>query len=202
MRHKTGDSRSDQRRAVLAGLGGRPIVLVGMMGAGKTTVGKRLASQLGLSFVDSDSEIEAAAGMAVSEIFKLHGENEFRAGEARVIARILGQGERVVATGGGVLLKPETRDLIKREGVSVWLKADADLLFERVSRRDTRPLLRTANPRATLEKLIEERYPLYATADVTVTSTEVPHDKVAEQIIAALADFLTTPAAATQKDEA
>ncbi|MEX0860002.1 MAG: shikimate kinase [Cucumibacter sp.] len=177
------------RQFVIDQLGDKPLVLVGMMGAGKTTVGRRLASQLGFTFIDSDAEVEKAAGMPITEFFALHGEAEFRAGEARVMARILREGRTVVATGGGILLHPDTRRLVAGTAVSVWLKADADLLFARVSRRDTRPLLKTEDPRATLEKLIEERYPVYATANVTVTSRDVPHEQVAETIIAELARY-------------
>lgn len=180
---------AETRQFVIDRLGDRPVVLVGMMGAGKTTVGRRLANRLGFGFVDSDAEIEKAAGMSISEFFEMHGEDEFRAGEARVMARLLKDPRTVVATGGGILINPDTRKLIADRAVSVWLKADLDLLFARVSRRNTRPLLRTDNPRATLEKLIEERYPLYAGADVTVTSRDVPHEHVAEAIVAALANF-------------
>ena len=187
---------ASNRQFVIDSLAGRPVVLVGMMGAGKTTVGRRLASQLGFSFIDSDAEVEKAAGMPITEFFEMHGETEFRAGEARVMARILKQGRTVVATGGGILLNPDTRQLIAETAVSVWLKADADLLFARVSRRDTRPLLQTQDPRATLEKLIEERYPIYATADVTVTSRDVPHEQVAENIIAEIAGHFHARAAA------
>jgi shikimate kinase len=178
-----------QRQFVLEQLGGRPIVLVGMMGAGKTTVGRRLATHLGLAFVDSDSEIEKAAGMRIEEIFDTHGEAEFRAGEARVVARILKSRDIVVATGGGVLLNSTTAELIRAEAVSVWLKADTDLLFSRVSRRDHRPLLKTDNPRKTLEDLIEARYPYYSKADATVISRDIPHDHVAEQAIMALSEL-------------
>lgn len=171
-------------------LAGRPLVLVGMMGAGKTTVGRRLASRLGRQFLDSDEEIEKAAQMTIPDIFEKRGEAEFRAGETRVIARVLKQQGVVLATGGGAFVNPETRALIRQGAVSVWLKADLDVLFERVSRRSNRPLLKTANPRATLEKLIEERYPLYAEADVTVVSREVPHEQVAGDVIEAVLEFL------------
>ena len=171
-------------------LAGRPLVLVGMMGAGKTTVGRRLSARLERPFLDSDEEIEKAAQMSIAEIFEQRGEPEFRAGETRVIARVLREGGVVLATGGGAFVNAETRALIKSDALSVWLKAELDVLFERVSRRNTRPLLRTANPRATLEKLIAERYPLYAEADVTVLSRDVPQEVVADDVIAAVLAFL------------
>ena len=171
-------------------LAGRPVVLVGMMGAGKTTVGRRLAARLGRPFLDSDEEIEKAAQMSIPEIFAQRGEPEFRAGETRVIARVLKTQNVVLATGGGAFVHPETRALVKQEAVSVWLKAEIDILFERVSRRANRPLLQTANPRATLEKLIEDRYPLYAEADVTVLSRDVPQDAVAADVVEAVLAFL------------
>ena len=186
------DAASRQARAeqLVERLAGRPLVLVGMMGAGKTTVGRRLASRLNRHFLDSDEEIEKAAQMTVPEIFEQRGEPEFRAGETRVIARVLKEGGVVLATGGGAFVNTETRALLKAEAVSVWLKAEADILFERVSRRSNRPLLKTANPRATLEKLIEDRYPIYAEADVTVVSRDVPQDVVASHVIDAVLDFL------------
>ncbi|WP_323014956.1 shikimate kinase [Devosia sp.] len=186
------DAAVRQARAEdLAGrLAGRPLVLVGMMGAGKTTVGRRLASRLGRQFLDSDEEIEKAAQMTIPDIFEKRGEAEFRAGETRVIARVLKQEHVVLATGGGAFINADTRALVKQGAVSVWLKADIDVLFERVSRRSNRPLLKTADPRATLKKLIEDRYPIYAEADVTVTSREVPHDQVAGDVITAVLDFL------------
>ena len=186
------DAAVRQARAEdLAGrLAGRPLVLVGMMGAGKTTVGRRLASRLGRQFLDSDEEIEKAAQMTIPDIFEKRGEAEFRAGETRVIARVLKQEHVVLATGGGAFINADTRALVKQGAVSVWLKADIDVLFERVSRRSNRPLLKTADPRATLKKLIEDRYPIYAEADVTVISREVPHDQVAGDVITAVLDFL------------
>lgn len=176
---------------LVALLAGRPIVLVGMMGAGKTTVGRRLASRLGRRFLDSDEEIEHAAGMSIEDIFKTHGEADFRSGEVRVIARLLRDSDIVLGTGGGAFINPETRALVKEAAVSVWIKADFELLFERVSRRSNRPLLNTANPRETLRSLIEARYPVYAEADVTIVSQDVPQDVVAMQIIDALIDHLS-----------
>ncbi|WP_193334486.1 shikimate kinase [Devosia beringensis] len=171
-------------------LAGRPLVLVGMMGAGKTTVGRRLAARLNRPFLDSDEEIEKAAQMSIPEIFEQRGEPEFRAGETRVIARVLKTQNVVLATGGGAFVHPETRALVKDEAISVWLKAEIDILFERVSRRSNRPLLKTANPRATLQKLIDDRYPIYAEADVTVLSRDVPQDAVAADVVDAVLAFL------------
>lgn len=171
-------------------LAGKPLVLVGMMGAGKTTVGRRLANRLGRHFLDSDEEIEKAAQMSIPEIFEQRGEPEFRAGETRVIARVLKESNVVLATGGGAFVNGETRALVKAEAISIWLKAEVDILFERVSRRSNRPLLKTANPRETLEKLIEDRYPIYAEADVTVISRDVPQDVVAGDVIDAVLAYL------------
>jgi shikimate kinase len=177
--------------AVIAGLGARSIVLVGMMGAGKSSIGRRLASELGLPFVDADGEIEAAAGMTISEIFETHGEPYFRSGEARVIARLLEGGPQVLASGGGAFINPQTRALIGARGVSVWLKADLDVLMRRIRRRSDRPLLKTDDPEQTLQRLIEERYPIYAEADVTVYSRDVSHESIVADIVAALADRFT-----------
>ena len=174
------------RDELTALLGGRPIVLVGMMGAGKTTVGRRLATRLGRHFVDSDEEVEKAAGMTIEDIFAAHGEADFRAGEVRVIARLLKDADLVLGTGGGAFVNTETRALVKSAAVSVWIKADFDLLFQRVQRRSNRPLLKTANPRQTLQDLIDKRYPIYAEADVTVTSKDVPQDQVATEVIDAV----------------
>lgn len=187
MGHNASDVvRPKAETAVLAHLAGRPIVLVGMMGAGKTTVGRRLANRLGLPFTDSDVEIETAAGMSVPDIFAAHGEAEFRAGETRVIARLLRERQGVIATGGGAFINPETRAAIKSDAVSVWIKADFELLFARVSKRPNRPLLQTADPRGTLRDLIEKRYPVYATADLAIDSRDVPHEAVVSDIISAL----------------
>jgi shikimate kinase len=178
--------REDKRDALNLALAGRPIVLVGMMGAGKTTVGRRLANRLGRRFIDSDEEVEKAAGMTIEDIFKLRGEADFRAGEVKVIARLLKEREIVLGTGGGAFITPETRALVKEAAVSVWIKADFELLFARVQRRSNRPLLKTANPRDTLQKLIDVRYPVYAEADVTVVSRDIPQDQVAGEVIDAL----------------
>ena len=183
-------ARSTRAKALVERLGGRPLILVGMMGAGKTTVGRRLAARLGRRFLDSDEEIEKAAQMTIPEIFAQRGEPEFRAGEMRVISRLLKENDLVLATGGGAFVNPETRALVKSGAVSVWLKADLDVLFERVSRRSNRPLLKTADPKGTLEKLIEDRYPIYAEADITVTSRDVPQDSVAADVISALLHHL------------
>jgi shikimate kinase len=185
-----GGARQSRARALVNRLGGRPLVLVGMMGAGKTTVGRRLANRLGRQFIDSDEEIERAAQMSIPEIFEQRGEPEFRAGETRVIARLLKQDNLVLATGGGAFVNLETRALVKASAVSVWLKADLDTLFERVSRRSNRPLLKTADPKGTLEKLIADRYPLYGEADVTVLSRDVPQDNVAADVVSAVLDHL------------
>lgn len=175
-------------------LGDRPIVLVGMMGAGKTTVGRRLAAKLNRRFVDSDEEIEAAAGMSIDDIFRTHGEADFRAGEVRVIARLLRDPGIVLGTGGGAFINAETRALVKASAISVWIKADFELLFNRVSRRSNRPLLKTANPRETLRQLMEARYPIYAEADVTIISEDVPQDLVADSVIDALGAYLDAEA--------
>jgi shikimate kinase len=186
------DPRHDALNAVL---GPRPLVLVGMMGAGKTTVGRRLAARLGRHFVDSDEEIERAAGMSIEDIFATHGEADFRAGEVRVIARLLKEREIVLGTGGGAFMNPETRALIRDSAVSVWIRADFDVLFARVSRRANRPLLKTADPRATLQALIDARYPTYAEADITILSRDVPQDQVASDVVdALLARYEKTPA--------
>ena len=179
--------RQARTEELTALLGGKPLVLVGMMGAGKTTVGRRIAAKMARNFHDSDEEIEAAARLTIPEIFEQRGEAEFRAGETRVIARVLKDYPNIVlATGGGAFVNEETRALLKDEAVVVWLKADSDILFERVSRRSNRPLLKTANPRATLEKLVAERYPIYAEAHVTVASREVPQDVVAVDVLDAV----------------
>lgn len=182
---------SDLVTAVLDRLAGRPIVLVGMMGAGKTTVGRRLATALKRRFIDSDAEIEVAAGMSIPEFFETHGEAEFRSGETRVIARLIGETDIVLGTGGGAFMNEDTRRLVREGAVSVWLKADLETLFERVSRRGNRPLLKTANPRQTLKDLMDTREPVYAKADLTIESRDIPHEAVAREIVQSLANLLS-----------
>ena len=174
---------SQQDGALVAALGRRSIVLVGMMGAGKSSVGRKLASRLGLAFVDADSKIEEAAGMSIPDIFETRGEAEFRSGEARVIARLLDGGPQVLATGGGAFMNSDTRTLIRTKAMSVWLKADFDVLMKRIKRRSDRPMLKTADPAATLKHLMDVRYPVYAEADVTVESREVVHETIVEEIL-------------------
>jgi shikimate kinase len=173
--------------AIVAALGPRTVTLVGMMGAGKSSIGRRLALRLGIPFVDADVEIEKAAGMTINDIFAVRGEAEFRAGEARVILRLLEGGPQVLATGGGAFTNPDTRTAIAAKGISIWLKAEFDVLMKRIKRRHDRPLLKTADPGATLRKLMEERDPVYALADLTVQSREVMHEKIVDEIVSALA---------------
>lgn len=177
--------------AILARLGDRSIVLIGMMGVGKSSIGRRLGSRLGVPFVDADTEIERAAGMSIADIFARHGEAAFRSGEARVIARLLNGGPQVLATGGGAVMNEATRALIKERGVSVWLSAELDLLLRRISKRKAeRPMLQTDDPAATLRDLLTTRQPIYAQADITVQSRDVPHDAIVTEIIEALTAFL------------
>jgi shikimate kinase len=170
-------------------LADRSIVLVGLMGAGKTTVGRRLAKRLDLAFVDADAEIEEAAGETIPEIFERRGEAAFRAGERRVIARLLAGPPQVLATGGGAYMDPVTRANIAARGISIWLKADLDILMKRVGKRGDRPLLQNGDPRTTMQRLMDERYPVYAEADVTIESLEGPHDAVVETIVDKLKEF-------------
>jgi shikimate kinase len=164
----------------------KSIVLVGLMGAGKTCIGTRLARKLGMGFVDADDEIETAADCTIEEIFNKYGEQAFRDGERRVIARLLEGEPRVVATGGGAFVNPETRENVRRLGISVWLKADVDVLLHRVSRRNNRPLLKNGDKREILERLIDERYPAYAEADLTVESGSDSPDITVAKVIDAL----------------
>src|SRR5437868_11692937 len=165
-----------QEAEITAALGTRSIVLIGMMGAGKSTIGRRLAARLRLPFLDADIEIEAAAGMSIPDIFGTHGEPHFRDGEARVIARLLDNGPAVIATGGGAFMREETRNRIRDKAVSIWLKADADVIMQWVRRRSDRPVLQNADPEGTVGRLLGEREPVYATADLTILSRDVPHD--------------------------
>lgn len=166
------------------------IVLVGMMGAGKTTVGRRLAAKLNLPFVDVDAEIEKAAGLKIEDIFTEYGEAQFRTGEQRVIERLLRDAPGVLATGGGAFMNPTTRKAISANAVSVWLSADFETLFSRVKRRDHRPLLKAENPEEILRKLMEERCPVYAQADITIESRDVAHDVIVREIADAIDDWL------------
>jgi len=172
--------------AIAAALGRGSIVLVGMMGAGKSSIGRRLAARLGIPFADADAEIEEAAGMSIADIFDAHGEPSFRSGEARVIARLLEHGPQVLATGGGAFMNPRTRANIHAKGISVWLKAELDILMRRLRRRSDRPLLKTDDPIATLTNLLAERDPIYAEANLIVVSRDVSHEIIVEEIVMAL----------------
>ncbi|MGC1466508.1 MAG: shikimate kinase [Pseudolabrys sp.] len=173
-------------KAIVAALGQRSLVLVGMMGAGKSSVGRRLAVRLAIPFVDADTEIEAAAAMTIPEIFAKHGEPEFRKGEAKVIARLLDQGPQVLATGGGAVMDDNTRALIRAKGISIWLKADLDVLSRRTKRRNDRPLVEQ------IKTLLPLREPFYAQADITIQSREEPHDTIVSEIVSALPAKLST----------
>ena len=185
---------------LIAALGARTVVLVGMMGSGKSSIGRRLAARLGIPFVDADSEIETAHRMTIPDIFSTYGEAYFRAGETRVIARLLEGGPQVLATGGGAFMNADTRAAIGANGISVWLKAELDVLMRRIRRRQDRPLLKTEDPGETLRTLMAERYPVYAQADITIQSREVPHEKIVDEIVDALAVALTPKVEARKAD--
>jgi shikimate kinase len=204
LRGKKEEAKAPEAAGMRARLGTRSIVLVGMPGSGKSAVGRRLATRLDLAFVDADEEIERAAGKPIMDIFKDHGEAYFREGERKVIARLLGSGPQVLATGGGALLAAETRDNIRRSGISIWLKAELPVLMRRVLKRNTRPLLEK-DPEGVMRQLMEVRYPIYATADITVESRDLPHETVVGEIIDALVNhpLLTSHAAHSEPlDEA
>jgi shikimate kinase len=184
---------------IASALGKRCIVLIGMMGAGKSTIGRRMAARLRLPFIDADTEIETAAGMSIPDIFETHGEPHFRDGEARVIARLLEGGPAVVATGGGAFMREETRSRIRDKAVSIWLKADAEIIMKRVRRRSDRPLLQNADPEGTVNRLLGEREPVYGTADLIILSRDVPHDRIVDECIEALHEKLC-PAAPNEID--
>lgn len=175
---------TEAERAIVDALGRRSIVLVGMMGAGKSSIGRRLATRLGIPFVDADTEIESAAGMAIPEIFEKHGEPYFRAGEKRVIARLLDSGPQVLATGGGAVMDQNTRDLIHIKGISIWLKADIDVLIKRTKRRNDRPLAER------IKDLLPAREPVYALSDIVVQSRDEPHDTIIDEIMTQLPKHL------------
>jgi len=176
----------------------RPLVLVGLMGAGKSCIGRRLAQRLRLPFVDADREIEQAAGCSIPDIFARHGEQAFRDGERRVILRLLESPPFVLATGGGAFMDPRTRAAIREKAISIWLRADLDLLARRTGRRGDRPLLQVEDPRAKLAELMATRYPVYAEADITVDSQDGPPDATLDRVMAALNAF--RPAAEAKKD--
>jgi shikimate kinase len=179
-----GQSLADQARAAL---GKRNLIFVGLMGAGKSVIGRLVAQSLNIPFMDTDTEIERVSRMSIAELFAAYGETEFRALETRVIERLLKQGPRVISTGGGAFINENTRRQIKAGGVSVWLKADLEVLWDRVNRRDHRPLLKTVNPKQTLENLMVQRYPVYAEADLTVMSENVRKEIVANEVLKAVA---------------
>lgn len=178
---------------VVRHLGGRSIVFVGLMGAGKTAIGRKVATALGIPFLDSDHEIETASRMSIPELFERYGETEFRALEQRVIARILENGPQVLSTGGGAYMNAQTRAAIASHGIAVWLKADLDVLMERVSKKQNRPLLKNPDPRAIMQKLMAERYPVYAEADVTVLTRDERKEVIAAEVIEALGRMLNRP---------
>lgn len=180
------DAAAELRQAAAGLKLDRTLALVGLMGAGKTTIGRRLAQALGLPFADADSEIVSAAGASVEEIFAQHGECEFRRGERQVIARLLAGPPHVLATGGGAFIDPRTRELMKSRAISIWLKAPLDVLMKRVARRDDRPLLKEDDPRAVMQRLMDERYPIYAEADLTIETGAGPHNAAVLEILATL----------------
>jgi shikimate kinase len=184
---QTGET--DIAEKIRRSLGTRSPVMVGLMGCGKSSIGRRLASKLSLPFVDADEEIERVAQKSINEIFSDHGEAFFRDREGKVISRLLSSGPQVLATGGGAFLNPETRAKIEESGISIWLKAELPVLMRRVNKRETRPLLKVADPEAVMRDLISARYPVYAGADITVESRDVPHESIVAEIIEKLASF-------------
>lgn len=171
-------------------LGRRSIVFVGLMGAGKTAIGRKLAQALGLNFVDSDHEIETVSRMTIPELFERYGEPEFRALEERVVGRLVKDGPQVVSTGGGAFMNAHTRDAIAQDGISIWLKADLDTLMSRVAKKPNRPLLKAPDPRAVMERLMAERYPVYGLADIVVTTRDVRREEIMAEVIDALSSWL------------
>ncbi len=175
---------------ILARLGNRSIVFVGLMGAGKTAIGRKVAAELGIPFVDSDHEIETVSRTTIPDLFELYGEPEFRSLEQRVIGRLLERGPQILSTGGGAFMNAQTREVVAMRGLSVWLKADIDVLMDRVSKKQNRPLLKNADPRGVMLRLIDERYPVYALADITVVTRDDAKDVIAREVIAAIGDRL------------
>ncbi len=178
-------------------LGERSIVIIGLMGAGKTTVGRRLAERLGLRFIDADAEIEKAAGRTIAEIFAEYGEPYFRDGERKVIARLLGAGPQVLATGGGAYMNAETRKAVKERGIAVWLNASLPLLMKRVRRRAHRPLLRAEDPEGVMRELMDKRYPVYGEADISVESRDIPHNIIVNDVLRALMRYVCDDSSAS-----
>lgn len=176
---------------ILAQLGDRSIVFVGLMGAGKTAIGRKVASELGIPFIDSDHEIESVSRTTIPDLFALYGEPEFRSLEQRVIGRLLEAGPQVLSTGGGAFMNAQTRETIAQRGISVWLKADLDVLMERVAKKQNRPLLKNADPRAVMQKLIDERHPVYALADVAVPTRDAAKEVIAHEVLGAIAKRLS-----------
>jgi shikimate kinase len=189
-RYVTKEEQATNASLIKARLKNRPLVLVGLMGSGKTSIGRRLASRLALTFMDSDAEIEQASGMSIPEIFERHGESYFREGEMKVISRLSQRGAMVLATGGGAFMNAQTRATLHEKAITLWLNADVDLLFKRVSKRPNRPLLKTKDPYATLQGLIDVRYPVYKQANIHVTSQDVPHEEMVEVCLSALRNYL------------
>ena len=193
----SGERDADVVRGALSALDGRSVVLIGMMGAGKTSVGRRLSTVLDLPFVDADAEIERVADMSIPEIFEKYGEPFFRDREAKVVARLLEEGQKVLATGGGAWMNPDTRGRIAAAGVSVWLSAELEVLLRRVRKRGGRPLLAKPNPEEALRRLVDERYPVYALADITIQSRDAPHERTVADLVAALAASGSTEGSAS-----
>lgn len=183
-------SADDRRHGMREKLAGRSVVFVGLMGAGKTAIGRKVAALLDLPFIDSDQEIEQVSRMTIPELFERYGEPEFRALESRVIQRVLETGPQVLSTGGGAFMNAQTRGLIAAQAVSIWLKADLDVLFARVAKKQNRPLLKTEDPKATLRRLMDERYPVYAEANVTVYTRDERKDVIVGEVLDALAGHL------------
>jgi shikimate kinase len=197
------DANGALAEAIRGALDRRSVVLIGMMGVGKSSIGRRLSARLAIRFVDADTEIEKAAGMSISDIFARHGEADFRSGEARVIARLLESGPQVLATGGGAFMNEGTRAAIKAKGVSIWLSAEYEVLLQRISKRkNERPMLQTDNPEETLRHLLKVREPIYALADLTVQSREGPHDVIVAEIVSMLAAYLHVSIPPERKDGA
>lgn len=199
MNAQSATAMPEDHAALLAALGARSVVFVGLMGAGKTAIGRKVAGMLGLPFIDSDHEIESVSRMTIPELFDGYGEAEFRALEQRVIFRLLESGPQVLSTGGGAFMNEQTRDAIREHGVSVWLKADLDLLMERVSKKQNRPLLKNDDPRGVLARLMDQRYPVYRLADLTVVTRDERREVIATEAIDALSRHFGVAEAAGER---